>query len=119
MAQQLTKRFIVFCEPCSYKRILTTDKPDDMALIKVSAVPGGVPRFDQKTGKTVTRPTQTQCGKVKCPKCGRGVVVKALPVVYSKSYDEVDKRNQAIRDAEEKRKRIEDGTPIKPTDFLG
>lgn len=59
--------------------------------------------------------------KVKCPSCGRGVVVKSLPDVYSKSYDEIDKKMQKAKEEYEKKKRIEDGTPIKynPPEFLG
>jgi predicted methyltransferase len=121
MKQEKTKRFLVFCEPCSYKKILNTDKPEDMVQIKVSPVPGGAPKLDPKTGKTITRPTTNQCNKVKCPKCGRGVVLKPLPDVYSKSYDEIDKREQKAKEEIEKKKRIEDGTPIKykPPEFLG
>ena len=66
-------------------------------------------------------PVVQQKPKVKCPDCGRGVVVKSLPDVYSKSYDEIDKREQKAKEEFEKKKRIEDGTPIKyrPPEFLG
>jgi len=119
MRQEKIKRFLVFCEPCSYKKIYDTNSPEDLTQIKVSQVPGGTPRLEK--GKIVDRPTHKQLAKVKCPKCGRGVVLKPLPDVYSKSYDEIDKQEQQVREEAEKRKRIEDGTPHKynPPEFLG
>jgi DNA-directed RNA polymerase subunit RPC12/RpoP len=119
MKQEKIKRFLIFCEPCSYKKIYGTDSPEDLTQIKVSSVPGGSPRLEK--GKTVVPSTQKQLSKVKCPKCGRGVVLRPLPDVYSKSYDEIDKKEQQAREASEKRKRIEDGTPQKytPPEFLG
>lgn len=161
------KRWLVFCEPCAYKRILNTDRPEDMTSIKVSPVPGKIPQLNQPNMKfhpvsidTLTEqgwkqtggdgkthfifelngqtkvlvydkndwkesiqnlPMQKQCSKVKCPKCGRGVVIKALPDVYAKSYDEIDAREQKAREEADRRKRIEDGTPLKKEtpDFLG
>lgn len=121
MKQEKIKRYMIFCEPCAYKKIYTTEKPEDLVHIKVSEVPGGSPKLDPKTGKTVFSKNHKQLQKVKCPKCGRGTVLKPLPDVYSKSYDAIDKREQEAREAAEKRKRVEDGTPIKyrPPDFLG
>ena len=167
MKMEKIKRFLVFCEPCSYKKIHTSDMPQGLTQIKVAAVPGKIPTLKnpnhklsvididdliskgwkkvdgdgkqslvfELNGQTkhlvsvknewkesiVNLPVQPQCKKVKCPQCGRGVVVKPLPDVYSKSYDEIDKREQMAREEKEKRKRIEDGTPPKfqPPDFLG
>ncbi len=119
MRQEKIKRFLVFCEPCAYKKIYSTDNPEDLIQIKVSPIPGGSPRLEK--GKTVERPAKKQLNKVKCPNCGRGVVMKPLPDVYSKSYDEIDKREQKAKEEAEKKKRIEDGTPTKykPPEFLG
>lgn len=118
--QTQIKRYLVFCEPCSYKRILTSDTPDDMVPIKQADVPGGSPRLE--AGKTVSRPAHKQSAKVKCPQCGRGVVVKVLPDVYSKAYQEVDDRQRKNKEDKEKRQRIEDGMPVKRSkdvDFMG
>lgn len=162
------KRWLIFCEPCTYKRILNTDQPEDMVSIKVSPVPGKIPQLNQPNQKlqaadidkltaegwqhtggdgkshlvftlngqnkilvfdknewkesVLNLPMQKQCSKVKCPQCGRGVVIKALPDVYAKSYDEIDAREAKAREDADKRRRIEDGIPIrreKDPDFLG
>lgn len=165
--QEKIKRFLVFCEPCAYKKIYLSDKPDGLTEIKTSPIPRHIPTLknpnhkmlpidiDQLTsegwkqvdgdGKTslifeksgttkmlvphqngwcecaLNLSVHKQNTKVKCPKCGRGVVVKKLPDVYSNSYDEIDRREQAAKEAQEKKKRIEDGTPpkLKPPEFLG
>lgn len=162
------KRFLVYCEICSYKKIFNTDKPEGLTQIKVSPVPTKIPTLNNPSVKTkevvdidtlteqgwkkvdgdgkrslvfslndqtktlifennqwkesaVNIPVVQQKPKVKCPDCGRGVVVKSLPDVYSKSYDEIDKREQKAKEDLEKKKRIEDGTPMKyrPPEFLG
>ena len=120
MKLEKVKRFLLFCEPCSFKKILGTNTPEDMTPIKTSPVPGGAPKLDPKSGKTLEKKSLNQHAKVKCPQCGRGVTIKPLPDVYSKSYDEIDKREQQAKEAAEKKKRIEDGTPPKlDLDFLG
>lgn len=161
------KRFLVYCEICSYKKIYDTDRPQDLTQIKVSPVPTKIPTLKNQSTKnqvvdidsltaegwkkvdgdgkknlvfslndktktlvfednqwkesSVNLPVVQQKPKVKCPKCGRGIAVKSLPDVYSKSYDEIDKKEQKAKEEYEKKKRIEDGTPIKykPPEFLG
>ena len=168
MTQGKIKRFLVFCEPCSYKKIFNSDKPEGLTQIKTAPVPGKIPTLknpnhklspvdiDDLTSKgwkkvdgdgkvslvfelngqqkylvseknvwkesVINLTVQPQCSKVKCPKCGRGVVIKNLPDVYSKSYDEIDLRVQKAKEEIEKKRRIEDGTPSKLEDipdFLG
>jgi hypothetical protein len=72
------KQYLVYCEPCSYKRI--TDGSDDEDLVKVlrSDVPGGAPQLDPHTKETVTKKSSKQPPMVKCPKCGRGIRVRKL-----------------------------------------
>lgn len=121
---QATKRWFVFCEPCSYKQIVAAEEPipDNLTEIKTVSVPGGSPYIDPETKKTKTKPSQPRLKMVKCPKCGRGVVVKKLPDVYANAYKAIDdeklKREQEI----EKQKRIEDGKPHKrekDEEFMG
>jgi predicted RNA-binding Zn-ribbon protein involved in translation (DUF1610 family) len=61
----------------------------------------------------------------KCPKCGRGVVLRELVTAYVSAFDQLDRRREQERIEKEKVKRIEDGKPhekgpppVGPT-FLG
>jgi DNA-directed RNA polymerase subunit RPC12/RpoP len=117
-----TKRYMTYCEPCGFKRILETNKPEDMITIQTSAIPGGVPQLDPTTNKTILKESKPGPIKVKCPKCGRGVVLKELPEVYAKQYTAIDERKAKERRAADKQQRIQDGKPIKrekDPDFLG
>lgn len=119
MKPEKTKRFLLFCEPCAYRKIFDTDKPEGLYLSKSSAVPLKTIKMGDDVDKS--KSFKEQPIKSKCPKCGRGVILKKLPQVYAKSYDEVDKRKQKEQEEYEKKKRIEDGTPKKltPPDFMG
>lgn len=117
--QTKIKRFMAFCEPCSFKRILSTNKPEDMILMKpTSPIQSNIPVLENgKTKKFADKPVRQN---VKCPNCGRGIILRELPSVYEKSYEEIDKMQRDAKAAAEKKKRIEDGTPTKPNpDFLG
>jgi len=121
--KQIIKRWFVFCEPCSYKQIITADEPltDDLVEIKTSAVPRGGPVVDPESKKVKNAPSINQPKRVKCPSCGRGVVVKKLPDVYANAYKAVDEEARRQQEAEEKKKRIEDGKPHIRTseEFIG
>tara|TARA_Y100000034_G_scaffold104648_1_gene131350 strand:- start:11673 stop:11936 length:264 start_codon:yes stop_codon:yes gene_type:complete len=72
------KKYLVYCEPCGYKRI--TDGSDDEDLKKVprSDVPGGAPEIDPITKTVKIKKSTKQPIMVKCPKCGRGIRVRKL-----------------------------------------
>lgn len=110
------KRFLLFCEPCAFKQIFETDQPDTLTMMKVSDVPGGAPQLDPKTNKAVAKPVTKANPKAKCPKCGRGVVLKKLPDVYVKSFSEIDSRRQKEKDDFERAQRIKDGQPPQKPD---
>jgi len=109
----ITKRWFVFCEPCSFKQIITSDEPkaENLVEIKSSPIPGGSPRLDAKTKKAKDRPTFDQPKKFKCPNCGRGVRAKKLPDVYSNAYKEVDESRRKREEEQAKKQRLEDGKP--------
>ena len=72
------KKYLVYCEPCGYKRI--TDGTNDEDLIKVSRsdVPGGAPQLNPHTKEVDIKKSSKQPTMVKCPKCGRGIRVRKL-----------------------------------------
>lgn len=121
---EIVKRWFIFCEPCSYKKILTVDDPSETDLVEIKTVgtPGGSPFIDPETKKVKAKPTVPRPKKFKCPKCGRGVAIKQLPEVYSKAYKAIDEDRKKRDEEFEKKKRIEDGKPIvrdKEEEFLG
>lgn len=100
---------------------MDTDKPEDMVAIKVSDVPGNIPQLDPVAGKTITKPNLKSLPKVKCPKCGRGVIIKKLPETYTKTFAEIDEKNRKEAELLDRKKRVEDGRPLKreqDPDFL-
>jgi hypothetical protein len=119
----VVKRWFIFCEPCSFKKIVTGDKPGEgLVEIKTASVPGGAPVLDPTTKKTKTKPDLKRPKKFKCPQCGRGVTAKKLPDVYEKAYKAIDEERIKREQEEEKRKRLEDGQPPKrkpDEDFMG
>lgn len=121
---QIIKRWFIFCEPCSYRKIITANDPtaSDLVEIKTASVPGGSPVIDPTTKKIKAKPNQERPKKFKCPQCGRGVVAKKLPEVYDKAYKSVDEEKRKRELEEEKQKRLEDGKPPKrnpDADFMG
>ena len=113
MNKPKTKSRMIFCEPCSFKMILQDDNiPDSLVEIKTSAVPGGIPSLDPTTGQIKTKPSSPQKKKIKCPKCGRGVVVKELQGAYSSTIDKIKQKIEKENIEEDRKKRIEDGKPL-------
>ncbi len=110
---QKSKAKMIFCEPCSFKMILDgDDMPDNLVEIKTSPIPGGIPFIDAKSGKTKTKSNTKQSPKFKCPKCGRGVVVKELQSAYQNTIKQIKDREEKEKIESDRKKRIEDGTPI-------
>lgn len=114
MKQKKIEKWMVYCEPCSHKQIITNEDPTsaDLTEIKNSDVPGGSPFLDKKTSKTITKPSSPQSKKFKCPNCGRGVIAKKLPSVYENAYKIIEKEKEKKKKEEDKKKRIEDGKPL-------
>jgi hypothetical protein len=98
--QKTNKRWIVFCEICSYKQI----------------VEGEEFKVDLHQIKTTIKDQI----KLKCPKCGRGITVRNLPGAYSSTIKEIEEKQKKEHAERERKKRIEDGTPVqRETEFLG
>lgn len=114
MDQQKTilKRTMIFCEPCSFKMILEKGcLPESLVEIKTSPIPGGIPQLDPKTGRAKQKPHTNQNKRYKCPKCGRGVVVKELQGAYSTTINQIEMKAQLQKHEEDRRQRIQDGKP--------
>ena len=103
---------ILFCEPCAYKEII---KIEDIGedFESVPDVPGGAPRLDPVTKKAVVQKATKRNKKKKCPKCGRGVFLKELPKAYDKAIQLEIEKEEKEHILSEKKKRIEDGKPLK------
>lgn len=85
------KLYILYCEPCGFKRL--TDGSDVAGLIpyKQSSIPGGSPYRDPATGKIKTPEARPNSKKFKCPKCGRVITVRKVAdpnTVTGRSFDE-------------------------------
>ena len=120
--QQPNKRYLLFCEPCSFKKIIETNNPDDLVSIKRSSVPSGSPKLDPATKKTKVSKAKENTKMCKCPRCGRGAIIKNLPEVYKKTYKEIDDSKRKEQEAIERKKRLEDGKPHQRNvdeDFIG
>lgn len=113
--QTNNKRWIVYCEPCGYKQIVTEDLDVDLNEIPLADIPGGAPRLNLVTKKIVERKSVSRNKTYKCPKCGRGISSKTLPEVYTKTIKEREKLEEKEREKQEREQRIKDGLlPEKP-----
>lgn len=100
MIQKPVKRWSIFCEICSYKQIVEGEK------------------FETSLPQIKT--TVKDQIKLKCPKCGRGITVRNIPGAYSNIIKEIEDKKRKEHAELEKKKRIEDGTPVqRETEFLG
>jgi transposase len=121
--QTSNKRSILFCEPCSFKKIIESDE-DAATLVecKTSPVQLHLPTLDPTTLKPVVSKFQPQAKRYKCPKCGRVAKVRELFKPFQELLKAADQQKAKDTLEEEKRKRFEDGKPpekkIDP-DFLG
>lgn len=105
------KRKMIFCEPCAYKQIIDPKEEPDLVVIPTSPIQQGIPQLDQATGKTKLRPAKPQNKKYKCPKCGRGVVVKELLGAYSSLMKKLDDETERKKAEEDRLQRLKDGMP--------
>jgi len=122
MENKKSKTKFIFCEICSYKKIVKTEEDiAGLVEIKTSAIPGGSPELNKISGKTDLKKTKLQNKKFKCPNCGRGVVLKESQTAYSTTIGFLKEKEQKEKLEIENKKRIEDGKPLikKPSDFLG
>lgn len=119
------KRTMIYCEPCAFKKIFEPDESINLVEIKRSSVQLKGPKLNPASGTTNPAGSMTKTKMVKCPKCGRGVVVKELQSAYTKVYEEIDRREQKAREEADRIKRLEDGKPHErqnkdlDPDFLG
>lgn len=113
---------IIFCEPCSFKMIIDEENiSKELTQIKTSSIQGRIPELNLKTNKTEHKPVKNQTKKVKCPRCGRGVVVKDIQGAYEKTIKEREERTEQQKQELDKKQRIEDGKPLEKNldyDFL-
>jgi len=81
--------FLLFCEPCAYKKIITEDIAHED--IPRSKIPGGIPYKDLETKSIKEKKQISQPLMRKCPNCGRGVILKRLTEAYTKAQTEQEK----------------------------
>lgn len=122
-AQTSNIRRMIFCEICSYKRIIEPNENiNDLVENKTSKIQVRIPQLDPVTGKTIPGTFVAQPKRHKCPKCGRAAKVRELLKPYADALKAVDEAKLAEQREGEKKKRLEDGKPeekkIDP-DFLG
>ena len=104
---------MIFCEPFSFKMIIEEDHlPESFFEIKTCPIPGGIPKLDEKIGRAKKKPPTNQKKKYKCPKCGRGVVVKELQGAYLKTIKQIEIKEEKIKTEEDRKKRLQDGLPM-------
>lgn len=111
MTNQPKRRKMLYCEPCSYKQIIECEDEIDLFEIKSSDIQRNIPRLNPATKRPEEKPKFKQAKRYKCPKCGRGIVLKDLQGSYAMTYKQIDQRLEKERIEEDRRKRIEDGKP--------
>jgi len=79
------KEYLVYCEPCGYKRITDGSNDGDLTKVPRSDVPGGSPVLNPLTKEVDIKKSSKQPAMVKCPKCGRGIRVRKLKNEKNKS----------------------------------
>jgi DNA-directed RNA polymerase subunit RPC12/RpoP len=79
----MARTYIIYCEPCGYKKVI--DDLDNIGLtdVKTSTVQGRIPVLDKETKKTKTFSHITTIPKYKCPRCGRAVTLRKYNVPKS------------------------------------
>jgi len=73
-----TNKFIVYCEPCGFKKITDEESLDQFFINKTTSVSRGVPFLDAVTNKVNKKKELKRNIQVRCPNCGRGVTTKLL-----------------------------------------
>ena len=77
---QLKTKKILFCEACGYKAI--TDEKE-MELISRSEIQNGIKNKENLK----------QTSMIKCPKCGRGIILRRMIDAYLKNDTKVKAEN--------------------------
>lgn len=114
-AQIRHKRWMIFCEPCNFKKIVIEGDDIDLTSLPLADVPGGAPRLDPSTKKATDRKSKPRNKAFKCPHCGRGIISKVLPDVYAKTIKEREDKLEKDNYEQERKQRIKDGLlPEKP-----
>lgn len=116
--RKVNKKMMIFCEPCSFKLIMEENQiPENLVEIKSCSVQGGIPEIDPKTGRIKTKKEINQSKKYKCPKCGRGTILKQLQGAYVSTIKQIESKEEAKKREEEYKQRIEDGKPLERTNL--
>lgn len=103
---------IFFCEFCSFKTILNEDELcKNFVEIKLSPLQKKIPNLELKKEEKPKKNFKNQTKKFKCPKCGRGVVVKDLQGAYIKTVKEIEIKQEKDKQKADRQQRIEDGKP--------
>lgn len=77
----MAKEFLVNCLYCGKYRVIREPSAiADLTQVTLSRIPGGVPILDPETSKVKNKKTIPRRPMYKCPKCGRGVVLKVYMV---------------------------------------
>lgn len=76
----MAKTYIIYCEPCGFKKIVLD--PSDVGLpeVETSSIQGRIPVLDKEIKKTKTFPHITTMPKFKCGQCGRVVTLRKFNV---------------------------------------
>lgn len=100
----------IFCEICCFKKIVKEKNFDkeNFIEIKTSKIQKKIPNLKNKDINL-----KEQNKKIKCPSCGRGVVVKKASGAYIKTINSLKKQEELDRLKKDQIKRIEDGKPLK------
>lgn len=64
---------------------------------------GGTPIYDPTQKKTIVPPVKEQAPRVRCPECGRGVVLKELPKPYMEEFVAKEQAESAAKQEEAER----------------
>lgn len=106
-------RYYLFCEPCGFKGIIEKNEDHNLTPIPTAPIPGGAPKLDPVTKKTVVSKAIPQMPKFKCPKCGRGVSAKHVPPTIDKIFKQ---REDAAKQKERKKELEKEGFVNKALD---
>ena len=93
------KRYLLFCEYCSYRRITDGSDIQDLYEYKTTPMMTGVPKYDLLKKETVVPKSKNQRRRWRCPKCGKGSLFpkKIAPKVYEDEQEKPKNNDLAGR----------------------
>lgn len=96
----MSKRYVIHCDACGYNTVISGAN-DTVGLheVKLAPIPGGVPVYDEKQKKTITKKSTPRRKMFKCKKCGRGIIVRDFMVPEIKDVPSEEKDNNDGREA--------------------